>query len=205
MTSTETASEPRSTAQAGRRPAELREAHRRRPRGVHRGRPLGLPGGHRPPGRGRDRHPLPPLPHVARLCSRRSTWRRWRPSAVRPSTWPSEPPWEALVAWLHRFVGYMATKQALAEELLAYTDPDADVFKTLPGQHVRRGRAACWSGPRRRRWSGPTPTSPRSSNWSAASPRSRRPTRPSWTGYSTWPSTASATGRWPEPLRRPVR
>jgi AcrR family transcriptional regulator len=41
-----------------------------------------------------------------------------------------EPPWEALVAWLHRFVDYMATKQALAEELLAYTDRDADVFKT---------------------------------------------------------------------------
>ena len=41
-----------------------------------------------------------------------------------------EPPWEALVAWLHRFVDYMATKQALAEELLAYNDRDADVFQT---------------------------------------------------------------------------
>jgi AcrR family transcriptional regulator len=40
-----------------------------------------------------------------------------------------EPPWEALVAWLHRFVGYLATKQALAEELLAYNDRDADVFQ----------------------------------------------------------------------------
>jgi AcrR family transcriptional regulator len=28
-------------------------------------------------------------------------------------------PWEALTAWLHRFVGYVATKQALAEELFA--------------------------------------------------------------------------------------
>ena len=27
-------------------------------------------------------------------------------------------PWNALVAWLHRFVGYLATKQALAGELL---------------------------------------------------------------------------------------
>src|SRR5947199_5896391 len=26
-------------------------------------------------------------------------------------------PWDALVGWLHRFVGYMATKQALAQEL----------------------------------------------------------------------------------------
>ncbi|GAB3940806.1 TetR/AcrR family transcriptional regulator [Micromonospora vulcania] len=28
------------------------------------------------------------------------------------------PPWDALVAWLHRFVAYVATKRALAEELL---------------------------------------------------------------------------------------
>jgi AcrR family transcriptional regulator len=41
-----------------------------------------------------------------------------------------QPPWEALVGWLHRFVGYLATKQALAEELLAYNDRDADVFQT---------------------------------------------------------------------------
>jgi AcrR family transcriptional regulator len=41
-----------------------------------------------------------------------------------------EPPWEALVGWLHRFVGYLATKQALAEELLAYNDRDADVFQS---------------------------------------------------------------------------
>src|SRR3984885_13091358 len=33
-------------------------------------------------------------------------------------------PWEALVSWLHRFVGYMATKQALAQELLNYVDRD---------------------------------------------------------------------------------
>jgi AcrR family transcriptional regulator len=39
------------------------------------------------------------------------------------------PPWEALVAWLHRFVGYVATKQALAEELLSYVTPDADLFR----------------------------------------------------------------------------
>jgi AcrR family transcriptional regulator len=28
------------------------------------------------------------------------------------------PPWDALVGWLHRFVAYLATKQALAQELL---------------------------------------------------------------------------------------
>jgi AcrR family transcriptional regulator len=31
-------------------------------------------------------------------------------------------PWEALTAWLHDFVGYVATKQALAEELFAVDD-----------------------------------------------------------------------------------
>jgi AcrR family transcriptional regulator len=39
-------------------------------------------------------------------------------------------PWDALVAWLHRFVAYMATKQALAQELLDYVDRDADLFKS---------------------------------------------------------------------------
>jgi AcrR family transcriptional regulator len=37
-------------------------------------------------------------------------------------------PWEALTAWLERFVGYVATKQALAEELFAVVDRDAAVF-----------------------------------------------------------------------------
>jgi AcrR family transcriptional regulator len=40
-----------------------------------------------------------------------------------------EAPWDALVAWLHRFVGYMATKQALAQELLEYVDRDAPLFQ----------------------------------------------------------------------------
>ncbi len=47
------------------------------------------------------------------------------------------PPWEALVAWLHRFVGYLATKQALAQELLNYVELDADVF--------HRSRAALYA------------------------------------------------------------
>lgn len=38
------------------------------------------------------------------------------------------PPWEALVGWLHRFVAYLATKQALAQELLNYVERDADLF-----------------------------------------------------------------------------
>jgi AcrR family transcriptional regulator len=38
------------------------------------------------------------------------------------------PPWDALVGWLHRFVGYMATKQALAQELLSYIELDSNLF-----------------------------------------------------------------------------
>jgi AcrR family transcriptional regulator len=38
------------------------------------------------------------------------------------------PPWEALVGWLHRFVAYLATKRALAAELLDYVDRDAPLF-----------------------------------------------------------------------------
>jgi AcrR family transcriptional regulator len=47
------------------------------------------------------------------------------------------PPWEALVGWLHRFVAYLATKQALAQELLDYVDRDADLFRSC--------RAALWA------------------------------------------------------------
>ena len=32
--------------------------------------------------------------------------------------------WEALTSWLGRFVGYVATKQALADELFAVADPE---------------------------------------------------------------------------------
>ena len=38
-------------------------------------------------------------------------------------------PWDALAAWLHRFVAYMVTKQALAPELLDYVGRDAAVFQ----------------------------------------------------------------------------
>jgi AcrR family transcriptional regulator len=39
-------------------------------------------------------------------------------------------PWEALNGWLERFVGYIATKQALAAELLNYLDQNAPLFQT---------------------------------------------------------------------------
>jgi AcrR family transcriptional regulator len=39
-------------------------------------------------------------------------------------------PWEALSGWFERFIGYMATKQALANELLNYMGRDAPLFKS---------------------------------------------------------------------------
>jgi AcrR family transcriptional regulator len=38
-------------------------------------------------------------------------------------------PWEALNDWFLRFIGYLATKQALAAELLNYLDQDAELFQ----------------------------------------------------------------------------
>ena len=45
-------------------------------------------------------------------------------------------PWEALSIWFRRFIGYIATKQALAAELMNYVERDAEVFKA--------SRAALW-------------------------------------------------------------
>lgn len=39
-------------------------------------------------------------------------------------------PWDALSEWLHRFVGFAATKRALAEQLFEYVDKDSAVFQT---------------------------------------------------------------------------
>jgi AcrR family transcriptional regulator len=38
-------------------------------------------------------------------------------------------PWEALNTWLERFIAYLATKRALAHELLNYFEQDAALFK----------------------------------------------------------------------------
>ena len=50
-----------------------------------------------------------------------------------------EAPWDALVGWLHRFIGYVATKHALAEELFAVADRDSEVFKTCRGAFYGAG------------------------------------------------------------------
>jgi AcrR family transcriptional regulator len=41
----------------------------------------------------------------------------------------SDDPWEALNGWFERFIGYLATKRALAHELLNYLDHDASLFQ----------------------------------------------------------------------------
>ena len=38
-------------------------------------------------------------------------------------------PWDALNDWFERFIAYVATKRALAHELLNYLDPDAPLFQ----------------------------------------------------------------------------
>jgi AcrR family transcriptional regulator len=38
-------------------------------------------------------------------------------------------PWEALNSWFERFIAYLATKRALAHELLNYLDHDASLFR----------------------------------------------------------------------------
>ena len=40
------------------------------------------------------------------------------------------PAWEAFATWVDRLVGYLATKQALAQELLEYFDRDAPLFRS---------------------------------------------------------------------------
>jgi AcrR family transcriptional regulator len=50
------------------------------------------------------------------------------------------PPWDAFVAWAHRLAGYLATKQALAQELLEYVDRDAPLFKACRASLVSAGQ-----------------------------------------------------------------
>ena len=44
-----------------------------------------------------------------------------------------EDPWEALKGWLLEMVGFAATKRVLADEMFAYLDRDAPVFKSCSG------------------------------------------------------------------------
>jgi AcrR family transcriptional regulator len=48
-------------------------------------------------------------------------------------------PWEALSGWFDRFIGYIATKQALLAELLNYVDRDAQLFRNSREALFRAG------------------------------------------------------------------
>jgi AcrR family transcriptional regulator len=49
-------------------------------------------------------------------------------------------PWEAFATWVHRLVGYLATKQALAHELLEYMDRDAPLFAACRASLMNSGQ-----------------------------------------------------------------
>jgi AcrR family transcriptional regulator len=48
-------------------------------------------------------------------------------------------PWEALNAWFDRVIAYLATKRALAHELLNYLELDAPLFQVCRGQLYEAG------------------------------------------------------------------
>src|SRR5947209_12902703 len=49
-------------------------------------------------------------------------------------------PWDAFSAWVGQLVGYLATKQALAHELLEYLDRDAPLFKSCRSSLLNAGQ-----------------------------------------------------------------
>ncbi len=50
------------------------------------------------------------------------------------------PPWDAFEQWIRQLVSYLATKQALAQELLQYVDRDAPLFRTCRGMLFGAGQ-----------------------------------------------------------------
>ena len=85
-------------------------------------------------------------------------------------------------SWFERFIGYIATKQALAAELLNYLDRDAQLFKSSRAVALGGGRAAAHARPGGRRRAPGRRRSATSSRWSWGSPRSR-PAIPSQTTH----------------------
>ncbi len=49
-------------------------------------------------------------------------------------------PWDAFAQWVRRLVAYLATKQALAHELLEYLDRDAPLFKSCRATLMTAGQ-----------------------------------------------------------------
>jgi|SRR5580765_1903601 len=46
------------------------------------------------------------------------------------SDFADDQPWDALIKWFHRFVGYVTTKRALLDEMMATMGKDSPVFRT---------------------------------------------------------------------------
>ena len=103
------------------------------------------------------------------------------------------PPWEAFVAWSHRLVGYMVTKQALAHELLEYLDRDAPLFQTCRAALFAAGQPVLERAQQAGAVRADTDLG-RSSRWSGASQRSRAPTPSRSSTSSRSRSTVCATG-----------
>ena len=96
----------------------------------------------------------------ASTCSRRSTSTRSRRSRARPPTSPTCRRGRRSSQWLREFVGYAATKRALAQEMLAYDRPRRRRLPAPRAQRdLRRRRARCSSAPRTPASCAPTPTS----------------------------------------------
>jgi len=84
--------------------------------------------------------------------------------------------------------GLRGHKEALAQELFAYVDRDADVFRHCHTMSTRRENRCC-DGPRTRASSGPMRTSPTSCGWWSGSQKCRRARRSRSNGFSIWLST----------------
>ena len=109
----------------------------------------GARGDRAPRGR-RDRNAAPALPHPPG-AARGGLRRRGRRGMPLGHGARRRRALEALRGSFERFIGYLATKQALAGGLLKYVDRDAQLFPDQPRGDLHRGRAARRARPGDRR------------------------------------------------------
>jgi AcrR family transcriptional regulator len=106
-------------------------------------------------------------------------------------------PWRALNVWLQRLTGYLATKRALANELMNYLDADAELFRECRTAPFAAGEALL------KRAQDAGAVRPDVEFWDVLHTWSRGsrgcpPPIPVRTSTScAWPSTVSVTGRSP--------
>jgi hypothetical protein len=126
-------------ADAGGRAAQPSAPAGRGHRGVRGIRRRRAAGGHRTPGRSRDRHPVPALPH--RLDLQEEVFRT-QVSAVcaqGDELADSPSPGEAFAGWLRVLADYLATKRGLASALVAARGKDAEMISAC--SQIIRGTA----------------------------------------------------------------